>query len=149
MQSLLLGDVYGDRCLSCPPVGFVLEVWDVADLAIRAGALVPIDPLGPDRRRLVMVAVLLSPSWGNGLPQHPDHYSGLSSRVPTRIVLLYGSPGSAFLFRVVPACEGVPVGQGIVRPSRLCLDCHWRVFRIDNRIVPFREEFGGPGNSSR
>jgi hypothetical protein len=59
MQSLLLGDGHGGRCVSCPAVGFVLEVWDVVDLAVRAGAVVPIDPLGPDRRRLVIVAVLL------------------------------------------------------------------------------------------
>ena len=34
MQSLLLGDGHGGRGVSCPPVGFVLEGWDVADLAV-------------------------------------------------------------------------------------------------------------------
>lgn len=54
MQSLLLGGGHGGRGVSGPPVGFLLQGWDVADLAVQAGAVVPIDPF--DRRELCLVS---------------------------------------------------------------------------------------------
>lgn len=45
VQSAWVGGGHDGRGVSGEPLGFVLEGWDVSELAVEAGGVVPVDPL--------------------------------------------------------------------------------------------------------
>lgn len=45
MQSAWVGGGHDGRGVSGEPLGFVLEGWDVSELAVETGGVVPVDPL--------------------------------------------------------------------------------------------------------